>query len=113
RRRALSTSSRVGLSLLATHGRPSIMITLSAPSCATTQVPTIGSNVAGGLPTTSFERSTFVSAARTTVTSRSAVATNDHRPAPNDQRPTPPEGFIHLLRFTKNAPARTSAGHIP
>ena len=37
--------------MLATHGRPSTMITLSAPSCATTQVPTIGSNVAGGLPT--------------------------------------------------------------
>ena len=30
------------------------MITLSAPSCATTQVPTIGSNVAGGLPTVSL-----------------------------------------------------------
>ena len=61
--RALSISSFVGLSLLATHGRPSTMITFSAPSWATTQVPTIGSNVAGGLPTCSLLRSTFMSAA--------------------------------------------------
>ena len=45
--------------MLATHGRPSTMMTLSAPSCATTQVPTIGSNVTGGLPTVSFYKSTF------------------------------------------------------
>src|SRR5262245_52680613 len=55
--------SLVGLSLLATHGRPSTMITLSAPSLATTHVPTIGSNVAGGRPTRSLLRSTFSSAA--------------------------------------------------
>jgi glycosyltransferase involved in cell wall biosynthesis len=42
------------------------MITLSAPSCATTHVPTIGSNVAGGLPTVSLLRSTLMSAARNT-----------------------------------------------
>src|SRR5947199_407051 len=46
--RALSMSSFVGLSLLATHGRPSTMIAFSPPSCTTTQVPTIGSKVAGG-----------------------------------------------------------------
>src|ERR1051325_4066606 len=63
--RALWSRSLVGLSLLATHGRPSIMMTLSGPSCATIQVPTIGSNVAGGLPTVSFDRSTLRSSART------------------------------------------------
>ena len=38
------------MSLLATHGRPSTMTTLSGPSCAITHVPTIGSKAAGGLP---------------------------------------------------------------
>ena len=67
-------SSFVGLSLLATHGRPSTMITLSAPSCATSHVPTIGSNVAGGLPTVSLLRSTLMSAARNAATASSAAA---------------------------------------
>ena len=79
--RAVSTSSFVGLSLLATHGRPSIMITLSAPSCATSQVPTIGSNVAGGRPTVSLLRSTLTSAAR-----RAAIARH-HAPHRNPQCP--------------------------
>ena len=34
--------------MLATHGRPSTMTTLSAPSCAMTHVPTIGVKVVGG-----------------------------------------------------------------
>src|SRR5258706_13418506 len=72
-------SSFVGLSLLATHGRPSIMITLSGPSCATTHVPTIGSNDTGGLPTVSLLKSTLTSAARTTLVTVAAARTaNPH-----------------------------------
>src|SRR5262245_41607772 len=67
--RALSISSLVGLSLLATHGRPSTITTLSAPSWAITHVPTIGVNVVGGRPTVSLLRSTFTSAATTVATS--------------------------------------------
>src|SRR5260370_38038680 len=63
-------SSFVGLSLLATHGRPSITMTLSAPSWATIHVPTIGSNVAGGFPTVSPLRLTLTSAACTTTNRR-------------------------------------------
>ena len=43
------------------------MITLSGPSCATTQVPTIGSKVAGGLPTVSLLRSILMSAANVII----------------------------------------------
>src|SRR3954466_5386236 len=38
------------------------MMTFSAPSCATSHVPTIGSNVVGGFPISSLLRSTLVSA---------------------------------------------------
>ena len=72
--RALSISSLVGLSLLATHGRPSTITTLSGPSCAITHVPTIGVNAAGGRPTVSLLRSTLMSAAETAATN-SAIAT--------------------------------------
>jgi hypothetical protein len=72
--RALSISSFVGLSLLATHGRPSIMSTLSGPSCAISQVPTIGSKVAGGLPTVSLLKSTLKSAACNAATASNAAA---------------------------------------
>jgi hypothetical protein len=40
-------------------------MTLSGPSCATSQVPTIGSKVIGGLPTCSLLRSILISAALT------------------------------------------------
>ena len=63
----------LGALLVATHGRPSTMMTLSDPSWVTSQVPTIGSKVTDGLPAVSFERSIFLSAASSsngTVSSR-------------------------------------------
>jgi hypothetical protein len=73
-RKRLSMSSRVGLSLLATHGRPSTSMTLfPGPSWVTSHVPTIGSNVAGGRPTCSLPRSTLMSAARTLANASTAT----------------------------------------
>src|SRR5258706_16480032 len=82
--RALWMRSLVGLSLLATHGRPSTMITLSGPSWATTHVPTIGSNVSGCFPTDSFERSTLISEATTDPSAAAAPRPTaiDHREKP-------------------------------
>ena len=91
--------------MLATHGRPSTMITLSAPSCATTQVPTIGSNVTGGLPTVSLLRSTLMSAAR------SGAIDSDSGRRHRNPRLT---ACLHdcLLRM-KNALTTISAGQMP
>src|ERR1700738_410800 len=49
------------------------MITVSPPSCAIIQLPTIGSKVAGGLPACSRLRSTFRSAARAVATETMAA----------------------------------------
>src|SRR6185295_12469069 len=49
------------------------MITFSPPSCDTTHVPTIGSNVTGTLPACSPLRSTLISAARAVTATTSNV----------------------------------------